>query len=280
MTLMSAECGLQNKCMLSAITDLKTNCETSELKKMHRFLCCWCFSCENSGNERQPLLQPRPDLNGARSARQTSPASTQTVKRIGRLVMRRVCVPELDKRFSDMAETFNEQQACYEAMVEHISNLQQAYGCAHSDTLSFAECVGKIREEHKATHRVYFRIKGYDFSLSVVPVELEGNSEEEPLPPLLQLAQNEMRGTSQSAKATVSKGTTLQELAGWLLRSSDRMTKQVQEVASSHQEQGRLIVNLEENMREVSRAKDLSADYRKQAGEVLSEAAQIAGPLL
>lgn len=70
------------------------------------------------------------------------------MKRTGRLVMRRVCVPELDKRFSDMAETFNEQQECYEAMIRHIRNVQQTYGCAHSDTLFFSECLGKIREEH------------------------------------------------------------------------------------------------------------------------------------
>ena len=72
----------------------------------------------------------------------------QTVKRIGRLVMRRVCVPELDQRFTDMAETFNEQHERYEAMVRHIKNLRQSYGCNNDDTLALAECVGSIRDEH------------------------------------------------------------------------------------------------------------------------------------
>lgn len=76
------------------------------------------------------------------------PPDAQTVKRIGRLVMRRVCVPELDQRFSDMAETFNEQQERYEAMVRHIRNVRQTYGCNHNDTLALAECVRKIREGH------------------------------------------------------------------------------------------------------------------------------------
>lgn len=71
-----------------------------------------------------------------------------TVKRIGRLVMRRVCVPELDQRFSDMAETFNEQQQRYEAMVKHIRNLQRSCDCTNNDSLALAECVGKIRKEH------------------------------------------------------------------------------------------------------------------------------------
>lgn len=124
------------------------------------------------------------------------------------------------------------------------------------------------------------KIKGYDFSLNVVPVRSEGESEEEPLPPRLRLAQNELKSTSESAKATISKGTTLQELIGWLLRSRDQMAEQVKGAAATYQEQGRLNENLEENIKEVRRAKELSLEYRQQAGEVLTEAAQIAGSYL
>lgn len=63
-------------------------------------------------------------------------------------MMRRVGVPELDKRFSDMAESFNEQFEHYEAMVRHIHNVRQVYGCNHSDGLTLAECVGRMRDEH------------------------------------------------------------------------------------------------------------------------------------
>ncbi|KAK9526943.1 hypothetical protein VZT92_015615 [Zoarces viviparus] len=244
---------------------------------MLRFLCCCCFSSENSATERQPLLHPTPsDLNGAGSARQNRPghSDAQTVRRIGRLVMRRVCVPEIDQRFSDMAETFNEQHERYEAMVRHISNLRQSSGCNHDNTLALAECVGTIRDEHETRYRVTLKMKGYDFTLNVVPV-CEG--EEEPLPPHLQLAQDEMKGTSESAKATISKGTTLQELIGWLLRSKDHMAEQVRGAAVTHQEQGRLEENLEENLKEVKRAKELSLGYRQRAGEVLTEAVQISG---
>ncbi len=131
-----------------------------------------------------------------------------------------------------------------------------------------------------AKHRVSLKIKGYDFSLNVVPVGSEGESEGEPLPPHLRLAQDEMKGTSESAKATISKGTTLQELIGWLLRSKDQMAEQVKAAAATYQEQGRLIENLEENMKEVRRAKELSLGYRQRAGEVLTEAAEIAGACL
>lgn len=57
-------------------------------------------------------------------------------------------MPELDQRFSELAETFNEQHEGHEAMVRHIRNVRQIYGCNHNDSLALAECVGKIREEH------------------------------------------------------------------------------------------------------------------------------------
>ncbi|KAL7381210.1 hypothetical protein ABVT39_002176 [Epinephelus coioides] len=245
---------------------------------MLRFLCCCCFSGENSANdERQPLLHPTPsDLNGAGSARRTRSAHSDAhiVRRIGKLVMRRVCVPELDQRFTDMAETFNEQHERHEAMVRHINNVRQIYGCNRNDTLTLSECMGRIRDQHDSRYRVTLKLKGYDFSLDVVSVD---ESEEEPLPPHLRLAQDEVKGISESAKATISKGATLQEMTGWLLRSKDQMAEQVNAAAASYQEQGRLNENLEENMKEVRRAKELSLGYRQQAGEVLTEAAEIAG---
>ncbi|CAK6949567.1 uncharacterized protein si:ch73-345f18.3 [Scomber scombrus] len=227
-------------------------------------LCCCCFLNETSGDERRPLLQPRPpEPNVAESARQTRPAcnDAQTVRRIGRLVMRRVCVPELDQRFCDMAETFNEQQQHYESMAQHIYNLRQSCNCTHDDKLAISECVGMIRDQH-------------------IPLGSECDSEEELMSSRLQSAQDELKGTSESAKATISKGTTLQELIGWLLRSKDQMAEQVKGVAATYQEQGRLNENLEENMKEVRRAKELSLKYRQQAGEVFTEAAQIAGNYL
>lgn len=62
--------------------------------------------------------------------------------------MRRVCVPELDQRFSDMAETFNEQQQHYESMAQHIWNLRRSCNCIHDNKLTISECVEMIREEH------------------------------------------------------------------------------------------------------------------------------------
>ncbi|MEQ2177069.1 hypothetical protein GOODEAATRI_000054 [Goodea atripinnis] len=247
---------------------------------MLRLLCCCCVSSDNL-SERQPLLQPGSpsEVNEAKSARQAPSADNdaQTVKRIGKLLMRRLNVPELDLRFTEMAETFNEQQNNYEAMVGHIRKLTQICESTNVDNLAFAECIRKIRKEQETTYRVYLKMKGYDFSLTLDPVGPEGETEDEPLPLSLQSAQNEVRGISDSAKATISKGTTLLQLIDWLLQSHIQMAEQVKGAAETYQEQGRLNNNLEENMKEVRRAKELSQSYRQQVGEVYSVAAQIAG---
>lgn len=59
---------------------------------------------------------------------------------------------ELDRRFSDVAETFNEQREHYETMVRSVRNVRQLYGCNSNDTLALTECVVKIREEHGKRH--------------------------------------------------------------------------------------------------------------------------------
>ncbi|XP_056154785.1 uncharacterized protein si:ch73-345f18.3 [Lampris incognitus] len=245
---------------------------------MSHLLCCCCFSHESNENERQPLLQPTSsEPTKAESARQ-KPAhiDAQEQRRSGKLVMRRVCVSELDKRFSDVAETFNEQHDHYKTMVKHIINLRQNYGCNHDNTLLLYECVKKIREEHGARYRVAVQMKGYDFSLFVVLLSPKGELEET-LPPCLQLAQDELKSVSLAAKAIISVGTKLQELIGWLLRSEEQMAEQVKEAAPNYQEQQRLDENLQESLKEVMRAKEMSLKYKQQAGEVLTEAAQMAG---
>lgn len=218
--------------------------------------------------------------------------------------MKRVSVSDVDQRFSDMAEIFNQQQERHESMVRHIKNVQHCYGCNYTDSLALEECVGKIKKEHgkwwkyikaaviscflcsmfisfyplpEAKYKIFLKLSGYDFSLNVVPL---GSAGEQPFPPHLKLAQDEFKGASESAKATISKGTTLQELISCLLRRQDQMAEQVKGAAENHQTLRRLNKNLEDNMKEVRRAKALSKVYKQQVGEVLTEVADIAGAFL
>ena len=123
-------------------------------------------------------------------------------------------------------------------------------------------------------------MKGYDFCLNVVPLEPASEREGERIPHILQMAQDELKGASQDAKVTISVGTKLQELIGWLRSSEERMAAQVREAAKTHQDRQRLDGNLQESMREVRRAKELSLDYKQRAGNVLTEVAQITGTSL
>ncbi|KAJ3609536.1 hypothetical protein NHX12_024056 [Muraenolepis orangiensis] len=190
--------------------------------------------------------------------------------------MRRVGLSELDQRFSDVEETFGQQQEHYQAMARGVAHLRTSYGCNHDNTLLLSQC---------SHYRVALQIKGYDFSLSAVPLE-PGKGEdrvgdaERPLPQRLRSAQEALRAASQAAKMTVSAGTKLQELIGWLLRSEERLAERVVTAAPNHQERRRLEENLQASLAEMRRGKELSLGYKRSAGEVLAEAARLAGAQL
>ncbi|XP_042566683.1 uncharacterized protein si:ch73-345f18.3 isoform X2 [Clupea harengus] len=161
---------------------------------------------------------------------------------------------------------FNLQQGHHEAMRECLSTLRDRYHCSHGDGLS--ECLKRIKEEH-GTHQITFHMKGYDFSLAVVP-----NDE---VPTKLCSSQDRIRGLCQACKAIVAAGTKLQEMIGWLTKAEERLANQVLEVAPAYQEQRRLEDNLRENLQECHRARELSSAYREEAGKLLNEAALLSG---
>ncbi|KAK6327738.1 hypothetical protein J4Q44_G00033840 [Coregonus suidteri] len=114
---------------------------------MSVLFCCRCVSLSEDTDERLPLLHPKlPESEKPESARQPRPAPT--VSRSGQLVPKRVGVKDLDQRFSDVAETFNQQQESYDIMKERIISLRRTYDCNNDSTLTLTRCVRKIKEEH------------------------------------------------------------------------------------------------------------------------------------
>ncbi|CAB1320649.1 unnamed protein product [Coregonus sp. 'balchen'] len=69
------------------------------------------------------------------------------VSRSGQFVPKRVGLKDLDQRFSDVAETFNQQQESYDIMKERIISLCRTYDCNNDSTLTLTRCVRKIKEE-------------------------------------------------------------------------------------------------------------------------------------
>ncbi len=116
---------------------------------------------------------------------------------------------------------------------------------------------------------ISLEVKGYDFSLLV-------RSEAE-IPSELKLTQENVTELSRAAKSVISVSTKLNEMIDSLLRDEDSMISQIQDAESRHQEQKRLMDNLRENLREARRATELSPKYRKEAGNLLNEAALLSG---
>ncbi|XP_067268365.1 myosin heavy chain, clone 203 isoform X3 [Chanodichthys erythropterus] len=232
-----------------------------------------CCSCPSGDDEREPLLQSNrktrtesgPAVNEIQSARTSHPAN-DAVKKTDRFEARRVGVGDLDERFSDVAETYNKQHEDYETMKNKLQTVANRYKCPTNDSLS--QCLKKIKEEHANCH-IILEVKGYDFTLMV-------RSEAE-IPNDLKRTQENITELSKAAKAVISVATKLQEMIDWLLKAEDTMTKQVEAAESRHQEQKRLVDNLKENLREVRRAKEKSPKYRKEAGNLLNEAAVLSG---
>ncbi|XP_073678631.1 uncharacterized protein [Garra rufa] len=224
-----------------------------------------CFSSPDEDDERQPILPN--NRTQTESARPPRPATKAGVdQKSGRFNARHVGVPDLDLRFTDIEDTFNKQQEHYETMKSKLQILANRYRCPNNDSLS--ECLKKVKEIHEPC-QISLEVKGYDFILMV-------RSEAE-IPNELKRTQENITELSRATKTVISVSTKLHEMIDSLLKAEDSMISQIEAAESRHQEQKRLLDNLRENLRETRRAKELSPKYRKEAGNLLNEAALLSG---
>nr|XP_015213630.1 PREDICTED: uncharacterized protein LOC107078710 isoform X2 [Lepisosteus oculatus] len=220
------------------------------------FCCCSCPAQAENPAERQPLLQPQ-------SARQFRPE--RHGEKCGRCVVKLVGVPELDRSFVDIADTFNRQQEGHQAMTQSVRQLKSSAGGGPGSSLS--DCLEQMKKEHGACN-ISIQMKGYDFSLVVQPDATSAK--------LLE-AQEQVRRASQGSKSVAAAGTKLQEMISSVLQGEALLSRRVKEASQTYQEQVRVEANLRDNLLEVRRARELSAQYRKEAGALLNEVAQLAG---
>ncbi|KAK1785519.1 hypothetical protein P4O66_018879 [Electrophorus voltai] len=213
--------------------------------------------------------QRTPLVAGKTSSARQVPSSRAVNQPVGKIVCRHVGVPDIDQRFSDITETFNEQHERYECMKENLSTLRYRYRCPPDSSLS--ECLKKIMEEHDM-HHIKIQIKGCYFSLDVMPVEN--------MPDKLKLTQDGITELSRATTAVESSCTKLQRMIEFYLKDEECLTTRVREAAPTHQEQQRLEGNLQANLREARRAKEFSTRYREEARKLLTEAAQLSGVTL
>ncbi|XP_077050970.1 uncharacterized protein LOC143701518 [Siphateles boraxobius] len=224
-----------------------------------------CCSSPGEVDEREPLLQSNSKTQ-TESARQSRPAANGIDQKTGRFTARHVGVNDLDERFNDVAETFNKQQEHYETVKNMLQTVANRYKCPTDDSLT--QCLKKVKEEHENCY-ISLEVKGYDFTLMV-------RSEAE-IPNALKMTKDNITELSKATKAIISVATKLQEMIDWLLKKEDSMTKQVESTENNPQDKKRLLDNLKENLREARRAKETSPKYRKEAGNLLNEAAVLSG---
>ncbi|KAI5621860.1 hypothetical protein C0J50_18617 [Silurus asotus] len=195
-----------------------------------------------------------------------SKSKNSQCRRSGSITARRIGVPDLDQRFNDFADTFNKQQENYERMRGTLRNLESRYLCDPGSGLS--ECLRKIKDLYD-DHRISLQMKGYDFNLIVIP--------NDPVPDSLELTQENVKELCRAATAIVAVGPKLEEMIDWLLKSEESLAQNVNKAAKTHQETKRLESNFRENLREASRAKELSPRYRKEAQKLFKEVALLSG---
>ncbi|XP_018606000.1 uncharacterized protein LOC108933427 isoform X2 [Scleropages formosus] len=214
-----------------------------------------CLLC---GNRREPLLLPQ----SAKRVPRVAPFPedfTYPDEKDNRMTPKCVGVPVIDNYFTDIAEMFNQQQENYKTMTECLRSLKDSYHCSHGDGLS--ECLMKMRDEH-STLRPNLEMKGYEFSL-VLSSDI--------VPEKLQKAQEWVKTLCLTAKAITATSTKLQEMIKWVLQSEEDFMRQVKKATPNFLDQRRVESNLNEDLKEVKRAKQQSKKYGQEAGDLVNE---------
>ncbi|XP_028674122.1 uncharacterized protein si:ch73-345f18.3 [Erpetoichthys calabaricus] len=226
-----------------------------------------CCSCVRTGDADNPSEEQaeRQSLMQAKSARKVYRSTQDVAYKSGKIFLRHVGVLELDRRFMDIADTFNKQQEHHQSLTEKLRLLKECYKC--SPASSFSECFHTIREQHSA-FSIDVQMSGYDFSATVQP---------ENAPAELKSVQEHVKCLSQDSKLIMAAGPKLQEMISSMLQNEHQITEMVQKANQAYQEQLRYEANLQDNFQEIHRARELSTEYRVDASNLLTEFALLAG---
>ncbi|KAM4692257.1 uncharacterized protein WCC33_017055 [Rhinophrynus dorsalis] len=219
-----------------------------------------CFGCcvATSEEESKPF---------AREVKDTK--IFKPLNRDDRLVVKHVGVPGIDKNFTDIANFYNEQVEHHETMTQCMSALAEA---SHSSP-NLTSCIQRLKEEYN-DYNIRVQMEGYNFSLLM--------KTEEDLPEKLEQAQEYMKKLSRATKLLIGNQTRLGEMVFTVLQTQNKneMIDKIKEFNTGYLDQVRLTENLEENLRKIDQARQLSKEYEEEANNILKEVAEIAGATL
>ncbi|XP_069511195.1 uncharacterized protein [Ambystoma mexicanum] len=253
-------------------------------------LCCCDWFTNSSADERQPISTHNPtqqqrymggniyenvptddpsflDTGPASSKRIThGTAASADLLHDQKVTMKLVDIPDMDKLFSDIAETFNEQHEHHLAMTSSIKGLQDVCHCGGSSSLT--DCIKKLNPEN-GDHDVQLQMKGYTFSLCV--------RDDQDVPERLEQARMQVEKLSRSTKLILATETKLQEMIRSVLQSKSRLVDSLKATQRAYLDQVRVEANLEDNFQKVGLVQQKSKHYQDEAKGVLNEVAKHTG---
>ncbi|XP_071968664.1 uncharacterized protein [Engystomops pustulosus] len=191
------------------------------------------------------------------------PKQEKVLEKGKKLVIRNVNVNEYDDKFAEIAEVYNHQVENYMAMKKCLYRLNEVHHCA-----SLTSCMERIQDKY-SNYDIQVQMKGYNFTLLVKSTE--------DIPDDLQESQELMTEMNRATKVLLGSQTKLGGMVFSAGQMEGEMRRKVKEVNPAYLDQIRLVENLEENMKNIDKAKLLSTEYEEEASEVLREIAQIAG---
>ncbi|KAM4031409.1 uncharacterized protein ACNLHF_018874 [Anomaloglossus baeobatrachus] len=191
------------------------------------------------------------------------PKQVKVLDKGKKLAIKIVNVKEFDDKFVEIAELYNNQVENYTTLKKCLSQLNEV-----NDSDNLTSCIEKIEEKY-SNYNIQIQMKGYNFNLLVEP--------NEDIPEKLQQSQELMKELSRATKVLIGSQTKLGGMVFSLSQKKEEMTEKIKELNPGYLDQIRLVENLEENMKNIDKAKQLSTEYEEEASEVLRNIAHIAG---
>ncbi|XP_069809037.1 uncharacterized protein [Dendropsophus ebraccatus] len=214
-------------------------------------LCCCCIQ-SSTDDETVPFSKSAP-----------APKQVKVLEKGKKLVVKNVNVKEYDDKFVEIAELYNNQVENYTAMKKCLFQLNEVNG-----TANLPGCMEKMKEKY-SDYGIQAQLKGYNFSLVV--------KETENIPENLQESQELIKELSRATKVLIGSQTKLGGMVFSVSQIREEMVDRIKEVNVGYLDQIRLVENMEENVKNIDKAKLLSTEYEQEASEVLKEMADIAG---
>ncbi|XP_056406565.1 uncharacterized protein LOC130297740 isoform X2 [Hyla sarda] len=192
-----------------------------------------------------------------------APRQSKVLEKGKKLVVKNVNVKEYDDKFVEIAELYNNQVENYMAVKKYLFELNEV-----NDSANLTSCMEKIKEKY-SSYDIQTQMKGYNFSLQIKATE--------DIPENLQKCQELIKELSRATKVLIGSQTKLGGMVFSFSQIQEEMADKIKEVNTGYLDQIRLVENLEENMKNIDKAKLFSTEYEQEASEVLREIAHIAG---